>query len=190
MRILAKAAVQELFEPRGNAIRKPLPRGGALQDAGDRVRDGLALKDSVTGERFVETAPERPDVGALVDRFAACLLGAHVGDGPEDDTGGGGGVGNGKGLLWLTRELGLESLGEAEIQDFDLPFRSDLGVGGLQVAVDDALLMSGLEAFGHLFEERKASATGMGPRWIRSASVSPGTSSSTRNCDSPLCSSP
>ena len=46
--------------------------------------------------------------------------------------------------------------------------------------MDDALLMSRFEGFGDLLGEGRASSTGIGPCLMRSASVGPSTSSSTR----------
>jgi hypothetical protein len=46
--------------------------------------------------------------------------------------------------------VALRRLRQAEVEDFYFSFRRDLYMGGLQVAVDDALLMSGLRPFGNL----------------------------------------
>ena len=64
-----------------------LPVRLALQDARDHVGHRLAREGLAPGEAFVEHAAERPDVGALVDRAAARLLGAHVRRGAENDAG-------------------------------------------------------------------------------------------------------
>ena len=75
-----------------------------------------------------------------------------------------------------------QRLGQAEVEDLDLAVRCDLDVGGLQVAVDDAFVVCGFQRLGDLAARERASlrpASGRPP--TRSASVSPSTSSSTRN---------
>ena len=48
------------------------------------------------------------------------------------------------------RCVGIDRFGEAEVQDFDCAVRTQLDVGRLQVAVDDADLMRGFERLGDL----------------------------------------
>ena len=48
-----------------------------------RVGDRVAGERRQAGQHFVEHAAERPDVGPLVDRLAARLLGTHVRRGAE-----------------------------------------------------------------------------------------------------------
>ena len=43
-----------------------------------------------------------------------------------------------------------DRLGEAKVEDLDLPFGADGNVGRLEVAVDDPLLMRRLQRLGHL----------------------------------------
>ena len=61
----------------------------ALQDGREHVADRLALEEPAAGQHLEEHDAEGPDVGALVDRRAARLLGRHVGGGAEDEPGGG-----------------------------------------------------------------------------------------------------
>ena len=74
-----------------------------------------------------------------------------------------------------------EGLGEAEVEHLDLAVRRDLDVGGLEVAVDDALLVGFLERLGDLLRdgERLVDRESR-PRFSRSARSSPGTSSIAR----------
>ena len=67
------------------------------------------------------------------------------------------------------REIGrdaappVQRLGEAEVEDLDLAVRGDLDVGGLEVAVDDALLVGLLERLGDLLRDRRAPRRGNRP---------------------------
>jgi hypothetical protein len=49
--------------------------------------------------------------------------------------------------------LSFEGLGQAEIEDLDLAVGCQLDVGGLEVAVDDALLVGFFEGLGDLFRD-------------------------------------
>ena len=51
--------------------------------------------------------------------------------------------------------LGCQRLREPEVQHLHGPVRAQLDVRGLQIAVDDALLVRGLERFGDLFRNRQ-----------------------------------
>jgi len=55
-------------------------------DLGEDIRHLGSREDTLAGNHFIQHGPERPDVGPLVDDFAARLLGRHVGCGAEDDT--------------------------------------------------------------------------------------------------------
>jgi len=68
----------------GHGRRKGGPVQLLAQDAGQHVAEGVSREERLAGEHLVEEHPEGPDVGALVDRLAARLLGRHVGGGAED----------------------------------------------------------------------------------------------------------
>ena len=130
--------------------RAPVHLGA--QHPREHVAHRLAREEPPAGEHLVEHDAEGPDVGALVDGLAAGLLGRHVGGGAEDQAGGRAGVGEGRGV----RQIGgrgvraFPRLGEAEVEHFDLAVGRELDVGGLEVAVDDALLVRFLERRGDL----------------------------------------
>ena len=64
--------------------------------------------------------------------------------------------------------------------------RSDLDIRRLQVAMDDALLVRGLERFGDLWRDRQRVIDGNRPLPMRSASVGPSTSSITSATTPPI----
>src|SRR6185436_2901926 len=84
---------------------------------------------------------EREDVGAVVDRGAADLLGRQVGGGAERHAG----------ARQVTRHVG--ELGDAEVHDLHRAVGGDPDVGRLDVAVDDAVTMRVLEPAGSLRQD-------------------------------------
>ena len=91
--------------------------------------------------------PQREDIGPVVQRFALQLLGGHVGHGAHHDAVTGVKVGRHLGVQGLLR-LRRRDLGQAEIQDLDAAVRRDHHVAGLEIAVDDALVVGGGEGLG------------------------------------------
>ena len=74
-------------EDRGRGGRSPAgarPVGLRPQDRRERVGHGLARERLPARQALVEHAAEGEDVGPLVQRLSAGLLGAHVGGGSED----------------------------------------------------------------------------------------------------------
>jgi hypothetical protein len=137
---------------RAQAIRKPAPVRVVAQHGGNRVADVVALKDARRGQHFEEHAAERPDVGAFVDRLPACLFRRHVRGCAENDTG----------LRHRRRRnrrrhrysgrhrSRLERPRQAKVQHLDGAIGTNLDVGGLEIAVNDALLMRRFERVGNL----------------------------------------
>ena len=112
------------------------------------------------GEEVVEDGTEGVDVAAGVDGLAAGLLGRHVADRSEQGAGGGdvgdgvGGAGIGIGICPLGQVLG-----EAPVDDDGLAELADEDVGGLEVAVDDAVAVGvsdGVCGGDHLREQGEA----------------------------------
>src|SRR5262249_5977077 len=119
-------------------------------NTGKRVGYGLVGKRRAAAQHLEQHAAERPDIRALVQGAAARLLWTHVGRCSED------------GPLALERggqrrryrELRLRRpfprLGETEVEHLHRSAGGNLDVGRLQVAMNDALLMRGLERLGNL----------------------------------------
>ena len=72
------------------------------QDSCQGVGDRTAGKGPCAGQHLVEQTAEAPDIGTLVGRLAACLLGGHVGRGAEHHARNGAGAGQG----WRHRRIG------------------------------------------------------------------------------------
>ncbi len=124
----------------------------ARQNRRNRIRDRVSVLERLaSGQHFKEHATERPDVRPLIERLAARLLRTHVRGRAEDDAG----VRRLDSNRRRHRErwrrgLGLQHLGQTEVEDLHFPARCELDVRGLQVAMDDALLVRGFEPLGDL----------------------------------------
>ena len=135
------------------------------------------------GEHLVEHAPERPDVAAFVDVLATRLLRAMYAAVPSimptpvimaGDVMVGDAVGSD-----VAAGIRISQLREPEIQHLHGAVRPHLDVGRLQVAMDDALLVRGLERFGDLSRDWQRLVDRDWSLAMRSASVGPSTSSIT-----------
>ena len=160
LRVAREAAQEKAENTRRSSPRAAPPLGLGLEHGRERVADGLAFEEATAVEHLEQHDTERPDVGTLVDGLATRLLGRHVGSRAEDEASRSSRCGRG----WAT-ERGLPPepeagssrvrLGEAEVQDLDLAVRRHLDVGGLEVAVDDALLVGFLQGLRDLPRDRQ-----------------------------------
>jgi len=71
---------------------------------------------------------------------------------------------------------GISELCKTEVQQLDGAIVANLDVGGLQIPMNDGLIMGGFEGLRDLRAICSASSIGIGPCAIRSASVGPSTS--------------
>src|SRR5262249_353618 len=98
-------------------------------------------------------AAERPDVGALVDWLAARLLGTHVRRRAEQRA-----VGrwpdHRRRVRECVRTRAVAVLREAEVKDLHHVSWRDDDVGRLEIAVDEAALVRGVEGVGNLTGDR------------------------------------
>ena len=67
-RILLEASPDDPRDTRWNAALQLRPLRRTADDGGERIGHGFAGESRAPGQHLVEHAPERPDVGALVDR--------------------------------------------------------------------------------------------------------------------------
>ena len=140
------------------------PIGLAFKNADERVGDRVAVERAPARQHLEQHAAERPDVGALVDRLPARLLGAHVGRRAENAA------------LRRAVERARRRLRQVTVQT-DAPASSPVrsrapsrtspterprvraalqdDVGRLQIAMDDAFLVRRVERFGDLARDRE-----------------------------------
>ena len=89
------------------------------------------------GEHLHKNYAQRPNVGALINRFAENLLGSHVGEGP------------GRRETLRGASAGHHT-GEPKVHNFSYIVFCDDDVGRFNIAVDDVLRVSRAQATGNL----------------------------------------
>ena len=132
--------------PRARSPAHPGQVGGiVLQDRVHRLDRAVAPERSHAREHLEEHRPEGEDVRAVVHRLAPDLLGRHEAHRPQHHARfrGRGGVSL---VSFLDDRRRTRQLGEAEVEDLDPAVVRDEDVVGLEVAVDDPLVVSGGEA--------------------------------------------
>ena len=169
VRVLGQTSLQQLADAGRHAIGERAPVGLPVEDRDQRVARRLAAEGRAPAQRFVEAAAERPDVGAPVHGLTSGLLGAHVGRCPDD-----GAFPRRVGARprRLTHRRRFERLREAEVQQLHPAVGKHFDVGRLQVAVDDAGVVRGLEAFGDLPADVERVANGRARRGARARRAS------------------
>ena len=80
---------------------------------------------SLAAQHLVDHAPERPDVGTVIDFGSLGLLGTHVGDCPDR-------------RVELGKLRALCQQGQPKVENLHPPVRRDDDVAGFDIAVDDA----------------------------------------------------
>jgi hypothetical protein len=129
--------------------------GSAIQNGFEDHAGRGAGERRCAGGHFVENGAERKKVGAAIEVSAANLLGRHIGDRADGAAGAGEQIfgsdeAGGDGGAFGDFLAGWRELGEAEVHDFRVAARGDEKIGGLDVAMDDACGVGGVEAVGNL----------------------------------------
>jgi hypothetical protein len=125
-------------------------RSGIFAENRLRQLGGARFREEApTRREFIEDGAERIEIRPRVHPASAKLLGGHVRERPRCAT-----------RCRLRRvglprssRLGCHEPRESEVEDLDEPVRRKLQVCGLQVPVDDPLLMGGLQPAGDLGAE-------------------------------------
>jgi len=141
-----------------------------IEDAIENFSRAVAAKCGAASRHLIENNTEAEEIAASVKLTAACLFGRHVGDGAESSSGAGE-MGFIDCVVVVLRAAGGcfardgrfagKGLSETKIENFCLSTRSDEEVGRLDVAMNDALQVSGvkrvssLNSEGQSFVERK-----------------------------------
>jgi hypothetical protein len=95
----------------------------------------------LTGEQFEEQDAQGVDIGLGGEGLGLDLFGGQVGGGTGDDVSGSGGL------------VIAQLLGDAEVGEEGVAVLVEQDVGGLDIAVDDALLVGGIQGGGDLVEQ-------------------------------------
>ena len=133
----------------------------AIEDGVEDFGGAVAAEGKLARGHFVEDGAEGEEIGAGVEILGAGLLGGHVGDGAESAARAGEVVGvaaiGGESFAGGGFGAGAGDFGETEVENFGLAAGGDEDVGGLDVAVDDAFGVGGVEGIGNVdgdFEKR------------------------------------
>ena len=119
------------------------------QHRAEKLRRARPLEGTVAREHLEEHGAQREDVRPVVGHLAAGLLGRQVAHGADHGPRvRGPGGGRRAGQVPLAGEQGILPR-EAEVEDLDAPVVQEEEVLGLDVAVDDALVVRGGEALRH-----------------------------------------
>ena len=131
----------EIARRAGLAVRERADLAG--RDAVEHVREGGALVRSRSRDDMIEHRAQRVDVRALIHGLAESLLGRHVRRGPQQRAGD---RGVSRRLAIRAAIVGIavaarEILGEAPVDHDGLAELTEQDVRGLEVAVDDAVVV-------------------------------------------------
>ena len=149
-RILGETALEQPLDPLLRPGRQPAPIGFALENRRDHFRRRTSGERALAGQHLIEHAAEGPDVGAFIRRQAPGLLRAHVRRGSEDDADLRLEGGRRRHVGLRVRRPWREHFREAEVEDLHASFASQRHVGWLDVAVDDAAVVRGLDGISEL----------------------------------------
>ena len=140
-RLFLKAFTDDGFDICMNVgLELPDVWSGAMHDMHHRLHDGVGLEGWFTGQESKENSTHCIDVGCDPLRFAFTqgLFGGHVAWGPECCTGGGEPL------------FGPDLFSETEVGNNNVVEFIDQDVGGFQVSVNNAVLVSVMDGAGNI----------------------------------------
>jgi len=153
--VFLEGFVDNAFEVRGQVgIQAERGGGRGIENGFEDFRGTAATKRQDAGGHLVEDGAEGKKITAGIEIFGAGLLGRHVRNGAERGTGTGkvlliDGGGHGVGRCDLTgRRRGSGNFGKAEVENFGVTAFGYENVRGLNVAMNDALGVGGIEGVG------------------------------------------
>ena len=154
-RILLQAPAQQPADWFGQIGGQRLPAHVLFDHAGERDRDVFALECALARQHLVEDHAEGPDVGAPIHGLAPRLLGRHVGGRPDDQTHLRAPHRERRRVHRLRARCGgrIQRLRQPEVEHLHGAVGADLDVRGLQVAMDDALLVRRFQRVGDLLRD-------------------------------------
>ncbi len=136
-------------------------RGQPFQNCIEDQRRSVPAKREGSGRHLIQHRAKRKQIAARIEFLAFGLLGRHVSHGPHGRSGTGQVVfAHGGRLREHSRRVHAAAadrsdLGQSEVQHLGMTALGDENVGGLDVAVNDALGMRGVERIGNLDRERE-----------------------------------
>jgi hypothetical protein len=153
--ILAQTSSQEASDGLRRVRGQPVPVRLGFLHLAEQLGYRPALECRASRQHLEQHATESPDIRPLVDWLSARLLRTHVRRRAEDRAVDGAGDCR-RGLQQVgTGPVATHRLCDAEVEHLYDTLGCDLDVGRLQVSMDDALLMRGLEGVGNLRGDRQ-----------------------------------
>jgi hypothetical protein len=134
----------------GASVGKARPERLLLEYGVHDLDGAVAAEGPPSAEHLVQDGADGEEIRALIERLTPHLLGRHVADGPDDDARRRAG-----GAFAIDQaDLGRGDLGEPEVEDLEVPVAGEEEVRGLQVAMQDALVVRGGQPITQLQRER------------------------------------
>ena len=151
LRVLLDAVADDALEPRRDVlIRDGQIRRVFLEDRGHRLAGRVGVEGALAGKHLVQDRSEGEDVAPPVRRLAFDLFGRHVAERAHHDARLGAGGGGGQIRLRAGANVALRQFRQAEIQNLHPPLFRDEKILGLQVPMDDSLVVRRAQAVGDL----------------------------------------
>src|SRR5208282_3968267 len=161
LRAFVEATVHDALQASGKSWNEIENVGGIFaENRRHGFRGGGLLKSALARQHFIEDGAECKNVRAMIGALTADLLWGHIADSAHDHAGLRDAANGNRAVLGSLQRLG--ELGQSEVKDFDAPLFGKKKIFRLEVAMDDAAIMSGLQAMGDLHAVVNHFADGQG----------------------------